>query len=300
MRAQIRRTRNAVRQGEIGEPAAQALVEDLEETLALLGSRQRGAVLRERAFLLQNQGWVEESLATYTLAERVFRELGDLENESSLLNRKAHLLLELGERGAAREALERAIERSRAGGFRRNLLVAWSVRARVEAADGRPAVARDFIDRALDLRQESEDPRRTSLLHRCLGDVLVAEGRLEDAEVEYRRAIEIGAEIDDGPAVNHARMGLFRIALSRRLFEPARSHGEAAMAGFERLGNVPDRLAALCALGEMELLRGDGAAAEAAFRRVLEESRALSLEWHRRRAEAGLRELGRALEPAPR
>ena len=285
-----------LRRGELD--AAQAVVEGLEQTWARLSMQNKGSVLRERALLLQNQGFLVESLAAYDEAELIFQELGDLGGQSSLLNRKAHFLLQLGEEEAAREALERGIELNRTGGIRRSLIVALSVMARVEASASRPAAARSFIEEALALRQESEDPRRASLLHRSLGDVLVSEGRWKEAEQEYLQAIEIGNEIDDGAAVNHARLGLFRIALAQRQFDLARSYGEEAVLGFLDFQNIPDWLGARCALGELALVQGDLETAEAAFGGVLTEARALSLEPFQRRARIGLTEVTKRSQTA--
>lgn len=276
------------RRGELAE--AQALVESLEQNLAQMDMKHRGSALRERAIRLGEEGRGVESLASYGAAEAIFRELGDRTEEASLLNSKARFLLQIGEGDEARSALERAIELSRAADFRRGLIVALCLRARVAASGARTALAHGFIEEAMKLSEDAADPRLFSLWHRSLGDVLRAEGNLEGAREQYLQASEIG----DGAAESYARLGLGQIARARQRFDLARSHVKAALAEFRQLGNVPGQLVARCDLGDLELARGDWKAAEAAFRTVAGEARALSLEILHGRARAGLAEVARA------
>ena len=96
---------------------------------------------------------------------------------------------------------------------------------------GHVALERGELDRALDRYRGAEalveqtelaHGRTAGAVHVSLADALRERGRLDEAELEYRRALEIAAAIDDYWTAHVARSGLARLALERGRVEAAR------------------------------------------------------------------------------
>lgn len=255
---------------------AQGRFAEARETLSAAVARLQTAQPVDRAGLsehLGRLGWLHFELAAYGDAEACFKRalsLGQHSGEEQALElthrAKAQLAVlysQLARFDEAQIVYEELVSASTA------FWTDVSNFAEAQMMMGRPADARALFDRALAAAERERVPEsdlRDTL--RALGDLCVRDGRLEDAERAYARAIA-GAEKAHGrdhPGTAAAIGGLAGLRLAQGRLEEAEALGREALELRERwLGSAhPDVGAALFGLGlvlEARAAREPGGAA---------------------------------------
>jgi two-component system cell cycle response regulator len=168
--------------------------------------RTRGNYLLRLADTLAMSGSTRESRERYDEAEAIFVEIDDRERRLSVLNNRAMLEYEAGNTAEALEAAERMLATSTRDEL--NAAFADSV-ARARLAAGDLAAAEDAALLGLDLWRERGDVSATTPaeLGLTLTEVLVAQGRLDDAAEELARCLKVCRDRDlRGIAVDGLRV----------------------------------------------------------------------------------------------
>lgn len=287
--ARLRLLTLLLRRGTTAE--AEALIDELEADADQATGRQRAELARCRAFLSERQGAVDETRTLYRQAETLFQVHGDRDGLASLLNRQALFLMQIGELDAARRALTRGIQAARRHGLQRRLVVALCLLAQVAAEGPDPGQAWEPLREAQALVRGSQEPRRQILWHRTRGDVFLATGDTDGADREYSRCLALATDIRAGAGAAYCRLGLSAVALELGDGDVAYRYARSATEDFERLGRVPDLLAARFQVAAVETARGRPRAAQAELITVAEQATALSLDAFKARADAALDQL---------
>ena len=138
----------------------------------------RGEFEKDRGGSILARGHFEKASEHYEFALRIWRELNDQREISSVLANIGHLLI----------------------------------------VQGKYSEARDFLRRALAIRREIEDTSRISTTLRGLGLIDELEGKLESATRYYLEALDVARQIGQAQGVGEAKLGLAGIALGQRDF----------------------------------------------------------------------------------
>ena len=148
-----------------------------------------------RAEILDDQGRLDLSLATWEEAVAGLRAAGHISFLSTVLCQKALTHYHLGQLD---EAERLAVEGEELGAEEDVVNFAWGrgVRARVAADRGDRGAAEGLARSALEYAYRTDFPRVHGEAHDALGYVLAAAGRTDEARAEYQRTLEIWERYD--------------------------------------------------------------------------------------------------------
>ncbi len=110
---------------------------------------------------------------------------------------------------------------------------------------------------ALELADSAGDDLQSAHLYMNLGDVNLAGGDNDAADVHFAKALEMGLRLQDNVTTAFARIGLSKVALSRELFIEARSQAREALALAEHLDSNELRWFGLLSLADSCRAIGD-------------------------------------------
>ncbi len=274
--ARLRLLTVLLRRGLMGE--AERLVDELESADAQTNGLQPAELARSRAFLAERHGPADEGRNLYRRAETLFQVHGDRDALVSVLNRQALFLVQIGDRDEARRLLVRGIDAARRHGLERRLVVSLCLLAQIDATGPNPQQAWEPLREAQALIHGSQEPRRQILWHRSRGDVFLAVGDLDAAELEYEECLSLAERVEDGAGIAYSRLGLSAVHLRRGDLDAAYRNARAAVEVFARLGRTPDLLTARLQVADVEVARGRPRAAQAELVAVFDQATDLSLQ----------------------
>jgi tetratricopeptide (TPR) repeat protein len=208
----------------------------------------------------------------------------------------SYALTDLGDLDRARSVLDGVLERADllTDGYSRVRLY-WSL-ARLNDLQGRPAAALDYIRRAIALLTVTDDTIHLARAHLLCGDILMAQGRAEEAGEHFDTAERLfGGNPEPIDVANLYTDQAKRAALLGDGDEAVRR----ARAALEATGDEypPEKGNALWALAEGLALQGDSEGADGAFR---EATALLERQGHRRDYLEAYRAWGKFLRRAGR
>ncbi|MFD4841924.1 ATP-binding protein, partial [Streptomyces sp. NPDC058425] len=154
------------------------------------------------------------------------------------------------------------------GRLRRAVDLLWAAKDLTES--GADTRAYETTARAMcDATRAAADPRAEGRARTVLTDVLLVSGRIQQAEEEARRAMELAGSVADDTAVSWVANNRGLICLHQRRFADGKSFFTQAIAGFRAAGNKPGEAASLSNLSRAHLGADDVRAAVEIARRGL-------------------------------
>jgi non-specific serine/threonine protein kinase len=154
-------------------------------------------VTRCRANLAYMTGDLEEAMALYREAARLYRELRDEHGLAVVENRMGTNLLTAGHDDEACRLLESSLERSKEHGFRINEAMVVGSLGAFHCRRGRPEQGFELMQRALALAQEASFSWWEANLRNALATHAAELGRDAEAEVHARAQLALGRDMSD-------------------------------------------------------------------------------------------------------
>ena len=186
------------------------------------------------------------------------------------------LALQGGEYDAAERHLIRAVEWAGEDARHRGILAwAFNLRGTGTQRQGKAGAACEYFARSLELYGDDAPPHQRAVARTALAGAQVADGQIEAARANCRRARALWRALDDRHSQGWVEEIEGRAALLEGDARAARAHLEASLE--LRRGSKTGELAAQGALGEVALLERDFARARAHYQAAILLARELGL-----------------------
>jgi tetratricopeptide (TPR) repeat protein len=135
---------------------------------------------------------------------------------------------------------------------------------------GKLAMARDYLTRSLALYEMRDEQRLVGLTHHHLGKTLEKQNDLNGAEKEYRTAITIEQEIEDDISASICHTSLAELLLKQGKADEAEKEAQKALASAKASHDVQTQGQALMALGQIRYDAKDYTGADKLFNEALD------------------------------
>jgi DNA-binding winged helix-turn-helix (wHTH) protein/tetratricopeptide (TPR) repeat protein len=224
--------------------------------------RQQGAALR---VLGENA----KALASYAEAKDIFAAAGDRANAAGILRDVADITAEQGDYSLALKLYRESLSVARELGHRSGVAADLNNMAVVFENQRDFATAQKTYERARALYREVGDERQATIVLGNVGEVLFYQGRLTQAESRYRQAISYFHPIGASDSEAWQLSDLAVLLLARGDLSDAESMFEKALSLWGD-SNPHASTQALLGLGEIQLARGNVAAARHTQERALD------------------------------
>ncbi len=219
------------------------------------------------------QGWFEEGRRLLLLVLQAWGEdpagWRDRALQVRLLAWLGRFLYHLGAYPAAWEVLDRALRRAWEERAPSEELFVRVQLARVANAQGRYGEAREILEKARTLAQETEDLRGLEEILGLLGIWSYFQGRYDEAERHFQESLALAEELGDLRIVAAASNNLGNVRYARGDPKGARRYLRRSLEIFLHLGFWSGAASSLDTLGNVALAEGRWAESEDAFARAL-------------------------------
>ncbi|MCC6739534.1 MAG: tetratricopeptide repeat protein [Planctomycetia bacterium] len=220
----------------------------------------RAEALRRAGLCAWIRGARADTERLYRESAAVFDACGEAGAEAAVLASIANLFRETGRPAEAREALDRGLERARAAGDARAEGLLLNNLGALLWRQGAPE-AREVLHRALRRNQEAANRGGESSTRELLAILHEEAGRMQEAERSYLEALAIARSLGDSHAEANISDNMASFAAGLGRHDEARQRYEAALAIHREHGN---RRGEAATLGNLALhLNATGRAAEA-------------------------------------
>jgi DNA-binding winged helix-turn-helix (wHTH) protein/tetratricopeptide (TPR) repeat protein len=241
--------------------------------LAQLGEHEKtGSVLNNMAINFTNEGNLDRGEQLYREAKSHFEQAGDQRNTAITIGNIADILYLRGKLLAAEKSYREVIEIENARDRGVPAYAQYRL-ADLKLTEGRVEEAYKLAQQAADaLRAAQGSYQYLTPAMNVLGDVLKAEGSLEEARQQYQLALDIGKKA--GEPVAETQLEISELALEVGHPDQAEPLLRAAIAEFEKEKADPDSTSAYVELSRMLLMEGKMQDARKAIQHAAELSRA--------------------------
>ncbi|HAW50940.1 MAG TPA: hypothetical protein DCX54_01235 [Flavobacteriales bacterium] len=189
----------------------------------------------------------DNAIKNYTRCLELSREIGDKNGESNACNPLSGIYLKQGNLKKADELIELSIKLKEETGDLRGIAFAYYGKGKVLFEQRKYIEAEEYYLKSLHLHFEMGEPMGEGLVKRKLGQVYLARGFMEKAELYTKMALEIGEKIENLDITYEAYFQLYTIAkmrgdieLSLEYFEKFHSVREKVL-GMETSGKIKAR-----------------------------------------------------------
>jgi DNA-binding winged helix-turn-helix (wHTH) protein/tetratricopeptide (TPR) repeat protein len=242
-----------------------------------LGEHEKtGTILNNMAINFENEGKLDRAELLYRQAKSNFEEAGDKANVALGLGNIADILYERGNLDGAARLYEEALQIIATLDPARPGYPLYRL-ASLELTKGRVQEARAHAEaavKAFPLERGSYGYLTGAML--VLGDVMIVQGDLAGAQMEYEHALAIRRELGAKQLVAENQEELAELALEEGHPERAEQLLRAAIAEFESDKGEPDACIAYTVLSRALLAEGELDEARSTVRHALELSRSSS------------------------
>lgn len=135
---------------------------------------------------------------------------------------------------------------------------------------GRLLMARDYAMRSLAIYEMRDEQRLVGLTHQRLGKTLERQNKLDDAEQEYRMAINIERELNDEISASGCLTSLAELLLKRGKIEEAEQKAQESLNFARSSKDAQTQGQALIALAQIRHQQSDFTSADTYFNQALE------------------------------
>lgn len=135
---------------------------------------------------------------------------------------------------------------------------------------GKLMMAREYATRSLAIYQMRDEQRLVGLTHQQLGKTLERQSNLDEAELEYRKAIDIERELNDEIASSVCLTSLAELLLKRGNLDEAEHEAAEALTFARESADAQTQGQALIALAQIYHTKGDSSSADECFTQALD------------------------------
>ncbi|GAB3426081.1 AfsR/SARP family transcriptional regulator [Flindersiella endophytica] len=187
------------------------------------------------------------------------RSVGDKQRTIRALAQSGHTARVLGRLAAAAGFLDEAYDSCDAETPTQLVSTVMAYRASTFLDAGQPAEAEPWIGRAVAIERSHDRPLILAWRLMTQADVLAGIGRAQTAESLLQEAIQAAERVDDALTVASAEVKLANVEIALGQTEPAGERLRRALAVTEELGDAEMSGDALRSLGDLAVVRGEGA-----------------------------------------
>ncbi|MEO8741216.1 MAG: tetratricopeptide repeat protein [Casimicrobiaceae bacterium] len=216
----------------------------------------RAAALATRALALHRSGRTEDAATGYQQALALARELGDRNQEGSILLNLGYVQRERGQMDEAHALLEAALAIRRDTGDRRSEGTVLGHLGTLHRDQGRMDEAQARYQAALAIHREVGNRRSEGIVLDNLGMLHLEQGRMDEARAHFEAAIVIHREVGNRRSEGIVLGNLSTLHREQGRMEEAREHFEAAIAIHREVGNRRSEGIVLGNLGHIHLTQG--------------------------------------------
>jgi tetratricopeptide (TPR) repeat protein/TolB-like protein len=220
--------------------------------------------------LHEGRGEYREAQKAYQEALRLRRELGDDQKLAQSYDNVGYIFFLEGERDNAFVYWQQALDLRRKVGDKAGIVVSTQNMGFLQIAQGRwPEAMKSFLE-ALDRAREIDFTKALAVSHGNIGLLQQYEGRYAAASSAYAETLKILKQLDDkrGLAEFTIKEAMALIELGR--LGEAQAKLDAASAWVQETGNREQAADLQAAVGELQLAKGEVAAAGKAFAQAVE------------------------------
>jgi tetratricopeptide (TPR) repeat protein len=186
---------------------------------------------------LRTLGELDNAVAVWEEAGRIFREAGNRFGAARAVNNIAIVLLQRSDLAAARKRLEEARATFREIGYQTGIAATASNLGIVLTNAGDIRGARTMFEEARAAYREIGDKRGQTRVLNNLANPLYREGNLAASKQALEEALALGRELSDTQAIGYGLIGLGDVLLEEGSFAEARGHYDQALSIMRAAGN---------------------------------------------------------------
>jgi len=224
----------------------------LGKFLARAGQRRderTGRAFGSAAVLAVENGDYGDAIAHARMALAIFEALGLRERMAFAATVLGSAQRNLGDRAAARDSFQQAMDLRAALGDRRGVSVAMNNMALLAVDDGDLARARDLFEQTLVIKRQLGERRSLAIGLANLSEVLIRTGQLDAAHRALDEAAELAAGLGNPQLIGTIRCNQGDLAAQQRHWADAAGHYQAAVLAHQEAGHAGDVVLAMVGLG---------------------------------------------------
>jgi tetratricopeptide (TPR) repeat protein len=210
--------------------AEDALTEALQILRDLGNRRHLARAANNLASVQFERGALAEAAALYEEALSLNRQVGDRPAEAAAANNLASVRYEQGAIDEARRLDAEALEIRRTIGDRRGIALSLVNMAEVESDQGRLGDAQRMYEEAIRLNEALQDPAETAYALHGLAAVFSRANKLDAARPALERALRLQVQLEDHDAALRCRVALVQILMDEGRVEEAERDLRAVLA----------------------------------------------------------------------
>lgn len=219
--------------------------------------------------VLQHKGDFDGALDAYERMVRLGWVVASRPKAAVAFNKMGRVWRQKGNLNLAREYLQRGLDMFRQANDERGVATSLDDLGQVHWLLGRYDEALDHSANALEMRRQMGDKRSIALSLSNIGNIEKDRGLFDEAESCYREALRLREGISDAHGYVISLNNLAALACERGDIEHARETWENALAEAERIGAVPLQMILLNNLGELSTRNNKPAEARQRLQRAI-------------------------------